>query len=452
MQGIIRAVVGQIVQVEFFEYKPRINEILFLDEDPTVRMEVYGSLSPTELYCICLTHPEQISRGAKVTATGVLLSIPVGDAILGRVINVFGETLDDSGPLMTTDTSFVAAKNERLEIEIQVPTEILETGIKAIDFFCPILRGGKVGIFGGAGVGKTILLTEIIHNTIMRKSSSAVSVFAGVGERMRECRELYETFVDAGVMSSVVLVLGTMGENPAVRFRTAQASIAICENFRNRGKNDVLFFIDNIFRYAQAGYELSTLTNRMPSEGGYHATLNSEIADFHERLYSTAQSAITTFEAVFVPADDMLDSSVQTINNYLDCSIFLSRNIYQLGIFPAVDLLNSTSSAITMLLSNKEHYLVLKDAQNLLKEAESLDRIVSLIGESELTPEKRKEYKRAKILQNYLTQDLFVVEHQTRRKGVYVPLPDTIRDVKRIVTGELDARDPSEFLFIGSLT
>ena len=448
MKGRVVTIAGSVVLAEFFDEKPHVNELLMLEGDPTVLLEVSVSESQDRMYCLCLTGIETLRRGASLVSTGNTITIPVGEKVLGRVMNVFGTPIDD--PNLAIDRVGVRSifSHEVELARVAASGELLETGIKAIDFFAPILRGSKVGIFGGAGVGKTVLLSEIINNIVISNSSDYVSVFAGVGERIRECRELYETFADANVLNRVSLVYATMGEIPALRFRVSFAGVTLSEYFRDELGKDVIFFIDNIFRYAQAGLELSNIMNTMPGEGGYQATLLSEMAQFHERLHSTKDHAVTTFEAVYVPGDDTLDQAVQAIFPYLDSSMVLSRSVYQEGRFPAIDLLSSSSMAVNRNLVSKEHYEALIESRRVLKEAQSLERIVSLIGENELSEEKRLIYRRAKILQNYMTQDLHSVSAQTHRPGISVPLPKTIAYVARILKGEFDGRESRDFLYM----
>lgn len=449
-KGKIASIRGQIIEVEFFDQKPNIHDVLILEGDPHVKMEVYTSSSSSTFYCLSLSPITKLHRGATVINTQQPIQIPVGQDVLGRVIDVFGEPRDGGEKLTTMYHRPIFPKELRFE-DITPPSNILETGIKAIDFFAPIVKGGKVGLFGGAGVGKTILLTEIIHNIVILNKERTVSVFAGVGERIREGQELYETLSESGVLEVVSLLFGHMGENPAIRFRTALAGVTMAEYFRDEQKKNVLFFLDNIFRFAQAGYELSTLMNSIPSEGGYQATLTSEMARLQERLLSTKDAAITSFEAVYIPSDDLTDYGVQSVFPYLDSAIILSRNIYQEGRFPAIDILTSNSSALNIQMAGALHYKTFLESQALLKKAVSLDRIVSLIGESELSFEDQQIYKRSKILKNYMTQNLFSVVEQTGRKGAFVPLEQTVTDVRAILDGQYDKIEPEKFLYIGSL-
>lgn len=448
--GKIKQVKGQIVEVEFLQNKPHMHDVLVLQADPSIIMEVYASATPTSFFCLVLTHAFKLHRGAIVVNQQKTIEIPVGKETLGRVMNLFGEPLDEMGPITTKERKSIYEQENDYQA-ISLPKEIIVTGIKAIDFFSPILRGGKVGIFGGAGVGKTILLTEIIHNIVNQKESNTVSVFAGVGERVREGHELHESLQESQVLDKVSLFYGPMGENAAIRFKTPLAAISLSEHFRDSLATNVLFFIDNVYRLTQAGYELSTLMNTIPSEGGYQPTLPSEMAAIHERLYSTKTNSITAFEAIYVPSDDILDQGVQSVFPYLDATIVLSRNTYQEGRYPAIDLLSSTSAALKPDIVGEMHTRTAIEAQKLLKNAASLDRIVALIGESELNEKDRTTYNRARLLKNYMTQSFFVTEVQTGKKGVFVGIEQTVTDVAAILQGQCDNIDQYEIKEIGSL-
>jgi F-type H+/Na+-transporting ATPase subunit beta len=447
-QGKIISVKGQVVEVTFTNNLPAIHDILMLENDEKIKMEVYTSSAANSFYCLLLSPSKKLHRGATVLNTGQPITIPVGNEVLGRIIDIFGNHYDEKGNIKSKHELPIFNTNVNFD-NIITPKHILETGIKVLDFFAPILLGGKVGLFGGAGVGKTILLTEIIHNVVASNKENNVSVFTGVGERAREGQELYESLDESGVLPQVSLIYGQMGENPAVRFRTAFAGVTIAEHFRDALSKNVLFFIDNVFRFAQAGYELSTLMNTIPSEGGYQATLASEMASFHERLVSTTSGSITSIEAVYVPSDDITDNGVQSTFPYLDSMVVLSRTIYQSGRFPAIDLLSSTSSALNIDIVGELHYKTLINTQNVLKKALALERIVSLIGESELSKEDQLVYKRASIIKNYMTQNFFVVEKQTGKPGVRVALKETIKDIADILAGTYDAYEPEKFLYIG---
>lgn len=451
--GKVRKIQGQIVEVEFADDPPALRDLLILEEDNSTKMVVVRSADPTSFFCLCLSRTNNLYRGATVINTKKPIMIPVGEQVLGRVMDIFGNPIDGKPEIITSEKKSIYGSIPSYN-DLSTHQEILETGIKAIDFFSPIVKGGKIGLFGGAGVGKTLLLTEIIHNVIVLKKDEQkknVSVFAGIGERIREGHELHQTLAEQKVLSSVSLVYGPMGENPAIRFLTAFTAATIAEYFRDGLQRDVLFFIDNAFRFAQAGNELAVLMNTIPSEDGYQATLASEMASFQERLVSVRNNSISTIEAIYVPNDDILDQGVQAIFPYLDSTVILSRNVYQEGHLPAVDLISSTSSNLDPELVGQLHYEVAPRAQNLLKEAVELDRIVSLVGEAELSPDDKLKYKRARKLKNYMTQPFFVAESQTGRPGIYVPRLSTVSDVDSILSGKFDEIPEEKFLYIGSL-
>ncbi len=448
--GRIKAIKGNIVEVKFEDERPQIHDLLALKEDPGVIMEVYTSSNEMSFYCLILTEPEKLYRGAEVINTHKTIEIPAGPEVLGRVMNLFGEPVDGKGPLKTQYKKSIYNRSINFD-KLILPRKIVETGIKAIDFFSPILGGGKIGIFGGAGVGKTILLTEIIHNIVNKNPSESVSIFSGVGERVREGQELFEALQESKVIDYVSLFYGHMGDNAIIRFKVALAGISLAEYFRDSMKKNVLFFIDNVYRYAQAGYELSMLMNTIPSEGGYQATLSSEMANIHERLFSTAENSISSFETVYVPSDDLLDNAVQAVFTYLDANITLSRLVYQEGLYPAIDILTSNSSALRPDIVGELHQKTAVKAQQFLKKAAGLERIVSLIGESELNETDRLIYNRSRLLRNYMSQSFFVVEPQTGKPGVYVPVTKTVTDVAGILDGKYDSLDPYQIRGIGSL-
>lgn len=448
--GKVIEIQGQIAEVEFRNSQPNIHDILISKDHPDIKMQVASASGSHSFYCLNLGPTGKLYRGLKVTNTGKPIVIPTGPGLLGRVMNIFGEPIDDLGPIRRNGQMPIYSEGLQYD-EIAKHNEILETGIKVIDFFTPMTQGGKIGLFGGAGVGKTILLTEIIHNVVVLHKNESVSVFAGVGERTREGHELYETLRDKKVLQFVSLVLGAMGENPAIRFLTGYTAVAVAEYFRDYLKKNVLFFIDNIFRFAQAGNELSVLMNMIPSEDGYQATLVSEMASLHERLISNKSNFITSIEAIYVPNDDILDQGVQAIFPYLDSSAVLSRSAYQEGLLPAIDILASGSSNLNAATVGQTHHDVAIKALNLLKQATALNRIVSLIEESELSPGDRLVYRRAKKLRNYMTQNFFVTESQTGRKGAYVPREITVKDVNDLISGKHDNISDDKFSYIGSI-
>ena len=447
--GKIIAIRGQVIKVKFRGVQPEVYDVLQVDGIPSSKLEVYASSGRDTFYCFSLTPTESFFRGARVVNTGEQILFPVGQSLLGRAVGVLGNPVDGGQALKPEE--FWPIHRGLIPLEsVVAPSVVLETGIKVIDLFSPVLKGGKMGLFGGAGVGKTLLLTEILHNVVAGEGGKSVSVFAGVGERSREGLELYEALSKSGTLTSSTLIFGTMGENPANRFLSAFASVTLAEYYRDKLGRDVLFFIDNVFRFAQAGNELSTMMNIIPSEDGYQATLETEMAGFHERLTSNEKGAITTLEAVYVPADDLLDHAVQSIFPYLDSVAVLSRSVYQEGRLPAVDVIASTSTALEPDVVGQVHYKVALDAKTLLKRAESLERIVSLVGETEISREDQLAYKRAKKLRNYMTQGFFVAAAQRGEKGVFVQLKDTVKDAKDILSGRYDKVSEDQFLYIGS--
>ena len=448
--GKIKSIRGNVVEMEFLESQPEIHEMILAVDNRAIKIENIMSSKKNLYYGLVYSGSEKIKRGEAVVGTGKSFEIPVGEAILGRVIDIFGLPMDGKGEIKN-DLTWSVFQSSPTFLKVLTPTSIQETGIKSIDFFAPILQGGKVGLFGGAGVGKTILLTEIIHNIVVLSKSESTCVFTGVGERIREGQELYESLRDSQVLPQVASIYGQMGENSAIRFRTAFAGVTMAEYFRDISKKNVLFFIDNIFRFAQAGYELSTLTNSIPSEGGYQSTLISEMADFHERLVSTESGKLTTIETIFVPSDDMTDQAVQSIFPYLDSMVVLSHQVYQEGRFPSIDLLSSTSSGLTVEIVGEDHERAVREAQSILKKSVALERIVSLVGESELSADDQIIYKRAKIIKNYMTQNFFVAQSQTGKKGDYIPVGQTVKDMIEIIDGKYDDRKPEEFLYIGAI-
>lgn len=452
LKGKINYIKGNIIKVEFTDNCPNIGDILYLEDSPEVQMEVYSVEKGLVAVCLALTNVDRASRGSVAISTGRSLSVPAGTDVLGRVFDVFSKGHDGKGDFDGKQSAGIFDNGLVDDEKLLVPSELLRTGIKSIDFFAPVLKGGKAGLFGGAGVGKTVLLTELINNIVISsKSKDVSSVFSAVGERSREAQELYEYLGEAGVLKKVALILGQMGENPAVRFRTAYAGAALAKKLRDNLKSDVLFFMDNVYRFAQAGHELSTLMAILPSEDGYQPTLTSEMGVFHDKLTSTTDGAITTIEAIFVPSDDLTDYGVKSVFPYLETTIVLSRDIYQQGRFPAIDILESSSSALNPTTVGQKHYSTYIEAKKLLEKAVSIERIALLIGESELSYDDQILYRRANILKNYMTQSFFVVEAQTGQKGANVPIEDVIEDVANIIDGKFDAFDPEKFLFIGKI-
>lgn len=454
-RGIIKAINGQVAEVETEDScYPALFEILISPQDPEVVLEVY-SQSTSIIFCQILSNPDKMYRGMEVTGTGSDLKIPVGEAVLGRVIDLFGRPQDNSGKIAGSFKSSIYSKAPPLTT-IKRNYTILESGIKAIDFLTPIFKGGKVGFIGGAGVGKTIILTEVLHNITLQQaqgkpSQNIVSVFAGVGERIREGQELYQRLFKSRVLPKTVIVLGQMNENAAIRFRIALAATTQAEYFRDQGKKDVLFFLDNMFRFVQAGNEVSVLLGTLPSEQAYQATLQTEISTLEDRLVTTENGSITSFQNVYVPADELTDAGVNTITSFLDTAVVLSRSIAQRGLYPPIDPFQSVSFAVSSAFLGEEHFRVLTGFQQLLDIYNRLSHIVTIIGESELSYENQILFERTKKIINYLTQPFFITENQTGRKGVFVSRENTIKDIAMILSGKLDNIPADKFMYIGNL-
>lgn len=448
-RGVIEGIIGQIARVERkSDKKAGLFEILISPQDPQVKLEVV-SHSGRDVFCLILKESERLKRGMEVKGTGESLRVSVGREILGRVIDLFGKPLDEKKgePLSSFSRSIYSSPPSIGLLEIS--RRILETGIKAIDFLVPILEGTKIGIVGGAGVGKTVLMTELFHNLI--KKHKGIGVFAGVGERIREGHELYEKLRQMGVLPRIVMILGQMNENAAIRFKTALAGVTIAEYIRDEEKEDVLFFMDNMFRYIQAGGEISSLLGFPLSEQGYQATLQSEISEIQDRLVSTKSGKITSFQTVYVPADDLTDLAVSSIISSLDSAIILSREAASLGLYPPIDISLSSSSAVSIKIISKDHLDALTEFRSYFERYKRLVHIVAIVGEGELSLQDQLIYRRTQKIINYLTQNLFTVESQTGQKGVYVPFEETLKDIKLILSGKLDDVPQEKFLYISSL-
>ena len=447
--GRIQSVNDQIATVLITSRdRPKLLEILTSPEDTSIKLEVYYQ-SDDIVMCLILSKMSLIYRGMEIVGTGVGLTVPSDELLLGRVINLFGEPQDNKPPI--TDDRHIPIYSQTPPLNtIKSGYGLLETGIKTIDFLTPFLKGGKIGFIGGAGVGKTVLMSELLHN-ITLKQANTVSVFAGVGERIREGQELYQRLKSSGVIEKTVLVLGQMNENAAVRFRVGLAATAIAESFRDYHKKDVLFFIDNMFRFVQAGNEVATILGTIPSEQGYQATLQSEISSIEDRLVSTENGSITSIQTVYVPSDEITDAGVNTIMPFFDTAVVLSRSVAQIGLYPPVDINQSSSSTLSRTIVGNDHFEIFTGFAELYDQYNKLSHIVTIVGESELSTTDQLIYHRVKKVINYLTQPFFVTEIQTSRKGVYVPKQNTINDIKLILSGKLDAIPEEKLLYIGSL-
>ena len=448
--GIIVRVAGPVVDVEFNGGRlPEINEALCVmvgDEKRT--MEVAQHIGGDSVRCIMLSPSEGLGRGDKVDATGHPISVPVGEGTLGRMFNVLGDPIDEKGDVDTTERWSI--HRDPPSFEQQSPTtEILETGIKIIDLLAPYARGGKIGLFGGAGVGKTVLIQELIHN--IATEHGGYSIFTGVGERTREGNDLWREMGESGVLNKTALIFGQMNESPGARMRVALTGLTMAEYFRDCQKQNVLLFIDNIFRYVQAGSEVSALMGRMPSAVGYQPTLADEVGALQERITSTRDGAITSVQAVYVPADDLTDPAPSTTFSHLDATTVLSRKIAEQGIYPAVDPLESTSRILEPDVLGNRHYTVARGAQELLQRYRELQDIIAILGMEELSADDRKTVDRARRMQQYFSQPFFVAEPFTGLEGRYVKLEETLSGFEALLGGELDEYPESAFAMVGTV-
>lgn len=456
-KGYIKGIVGQIATVDFLSKDiPEVGSLLSAISETSVKLEVW-EINDTLLRCLILSDPSLIYRGMEVELYGRTMRIPVGDGLLGRVIGSYGQVLDEKGPLLDPLSAEIFPEDHKQSGAGKKigKMEILETGIKAVDFMTPFVRGGKIGFIGGAGVGKTILMTELIHNITKRTpdkggKSGGVSVFAGVGERIREGHELYQRLTDSGVMDKAVMVLGQMDENAVSRQRAALSAATVAAQFRDEGK-DVLFFLDNMFRFVQAGNEVSSILGNLPSEQGYQATMQSEVSAFEDRLSSDGNASITSVETIYVPADQLSDPGVSVILPFLDGAIFLSRSTAQAGIYPPVDLTISSSSASSRGVLGEEHYDCLIKFRQMLERYNKISQIVAIVGEAELSASDQMLFRRVRKIINYFSQPFYSTEKQTGRPGVYVDRKTAVKDVGAIIKGEADRIPEEKLLFIGEL-
>jgi len=451
MTGRIVQVSGSVINVEFDEGQmPRINEALTVElNGRTLVMEVAQHIGNNTVKCIMLSGSEGMSCGMEVTATGDSIRVPVGNVVLGRMFNVLGEPIDDGEPIPEDVEKMSIHRKAPGFDEISPSVEILETGIKVIDLLEPYSKGGKIGLFGGAGVGKTVLIQELIHNVAMEHGG--YSIFTGVGERSREGNDLWKEMREAGVMDKTAMVFGQMNEAPGVRMRVGLSGLTMAEYFRDKQNKDVLLFIDNIFRFVQAGSEVSTLLGRMPSAVGYQPTLASEMGALQERITSTKAGSITSVQAVYVPADDLTDPAPATTFAHLDATTVLSRKIAEMGLYPAVDPLNSTSRILEADIVGEQHYEVARRVQEILQKYAELQDIIAILGMDELSDEDKLTVYRARKIQRFLSQPTHVAEKFTGLPGVYVQLADTIKGFGAIVSGEMDAYPEQAFFNVGTI-
>ncbi|MCH5162536.1 MAG: F0F1 ATP synthase subunit beta [Clostridiales bacterium] len=449
-QGIVSVILGPVVDVKFETRMPAIHEkvLVQVSDDVFVTLEVMSHTPPSTARCIALEPTEGLSRGMKAFGTGHPISVPVGEAVLGRVMNVLGEPIDGKGEIKS-ETHRAIHRRAPEFYEQKSAAQIMETGIKAIDLMAPYLRGGKIGLFGGAGVGKTVLIMELIHN--VAKEHGGYSIFTGVGERSREGYEMIQDMTESGVIDKTALVFGQMNEPPGSRMRTALTGLTVAEYFRDEMNKDVLLFIDNIYRYIQAGSEVSALLGRLPSAVGYQPTLATELGALEERIATTKHGSITSIQAVYVPADDLTDPAPVAIFSHLDATTVLSRKIVEQGIYPAVDPLQSTSRILEKSILGQEHYNIARGVQSTLQRYEALSDIISILGMDELSEEDKALVNRARKIQRFLSQPLFVAAGFTGLEGRYVPLKTTLECFSAILKGEADRYPESAFYMVGDL-
>ena len=452
-KGKIKKIIGPVVDVDFGDVCPDIFNALEVtrgegENQKKIILEVEQHIGGGVVRTIAMDTTDGLARGMEVTDTGSPISVPVGAETLGRIFNVLGEVIDDGKPV---------GNDKKLPIHRQAPeyvkqatkVEILETGIKVIDLICPVLKGGKVGLFGGAGVGKTVIIQELIHN--IASNHGGYSVFAGVGERTREGNDLYHEMKESGVLPKVAMLFGQMNEPPGARLRVALSALTMAEHFRDAEGKDVLLFVDNIFRFTQAGSEVSALLGRIPSAVGYQPTLGTEMGILQERITSTDKGSVTSVQAVYVPADDFTDPAPATTFAHLDSTVSLNRSLSEIGIYPAVDPLDSNSTILDPNIVGEEHYNVSREVQRVLQRYKDLQDIIAILGMEELSAADKELVSRARKIQKFLSQPFFVAEIFTGTKGEYVPLSETIRSFKEILEGKHDHRPESDFYMKGAL-
>ena len=449
-KGKITQVIGPVVDIDFGEgavLPPIYNGVKVRLGDGEITVEVVKHLEPGKVRAISLAPTDGLARGAEAVDTGKMIEVPVGEETLGNIFDVVGNPL--TTPKKPFKKYFPIHRDAPKFTEQSTKVEVFETGIKVIDLLCPFIKGGKVGLFGGAGVGKTVLLQELIRN--VAEVGGGVSVFAGVGERTREGNDLYHEMKDSGVIDKTALVFGQMNEVPGARARVALSALTMAEYFRDEEHRNILLFIDNIFRFSQAGSEVSTLLGRMPSAVGYQPTLASEMAELQERITSTTQGSITSVQAIYVPADDVTDPAPATTFSHLDSTIVLSRALTEIGIYPAVDPLASSSSALDPKIVGKEHYQVARDVQATFQRYKELQDIINILGIEELSDEDRTTVYRARKIQRFLSQPFFVAAQFTGREGKYVSLEDTVRGFREILDGKHDDKPEDAFYLKGGI-
>ena len=450
-EGLVTQVIGPVIDVEFKQSDlPNIYDSLniYLDDGTKIVAEVQQHLGENRVRSVAMSSTDGLKRGMKAVNTKNPIMVPVGKPVLGRIMNVLGEPVDNAGDISSENKLPIHRESPTL-VEQNTEVEILETGIKAIDLIQPYQKGGKIGLFGGAGVGKTVLIQELIHNIAM--AHNGVSVFGGVGERTREGNDLWNEFKESGVIDKVALVYGQMNEPPGARMRVGLSALTVAEYFRDYSKQDVLLFIDNIFRFVQAGSEVSALLGRMPSAVGYQPTLANEVGELQERITSTKDGSVTSVQAIYVPADDLTDPAPATTFSHLDASTVLSRQIASLGLYPAVDPLESNSRVLDPNIIGEEHYSTARKVLEILQKYKELQDIIAILGMDELSEEDKETVNRARKIQKFLSQPFFVAEQFSGVPGAYVKLEDTIRGFKEIIEGKHDDIPEQAFYMTGTI-
>jgi len=451
-KGKISQVIGPVVDVEFGENLPNIYDALEinLEDNKSLVLETAQHLGGNRVRTVAMGSTDGLRRGMEVKSTGAPISVPVGQETLGRMFNLLGETIDGKKESVESKKKYPIHREAPKFEDQSTKAEILETGIKVIDLICPFIKGGKVGLFGGAGVGKTVVIQELIRN--IAQEHGGYSIFAGVGERTREGNDLYHEMKESGVLNKTSLVFGQMNEPPGARQRVALSALAMAEYFRDDEGRDVLFFIDNIFRFTQAGSEVSALLGRIPSAVGYQPTLAEEMGRLQERITSTNKGSITSVQAVYVPADDLTDPAPATTFGHLDSTVVLSRSLSELGIYPAVDPLDSSSTILDPNIVGQEHYEVARGVQKVLQRYKDLQDIIAILGMEELSDEDKVTVARARKIQKFLSQPFFVAEQFTGTAGQYVKLEDTVKGFKMILNGEMDGVAEQDFYMKGAIS
>ena len=448
--GTVSQIMGPVLDIRFpeGELPQLLNAIEIQNGKVTVVAEVAQHIGDNVVRCVAMSSTDGLRRGIEAVDTGAPISVPVGEQCLGRVFNLLGQPIDDGDAIKNAETWPI--HRSAPDYDQQEPaTEILETGIKVVDLICPYAKGGKIGLFGGAGVGKTVLIMELINN--VAKAHGGISVFTGVGERTREGNDLYQEMTESGVIKKTAMVYGQMNEPPGARMRVGLSGLTMAEYFRDVKHQDVLLFIDNIYRFTQAGSEVSALLGRMPSAVGYQPTLATEMGALQERITSTKNGSITSVQAVYVPADDLTDPAPATTFAHLDATTVLDRGIASLGIYPAVDPLDSTSRILSPAIVGSEHYETARAVQQILQRYKELQDIIAIMGMDELSEEDKRIVNRARKVQRFLSQPFEVAEHFTGYKGKYVPLKETVRGFREIIEGKHDEIPESYFLYVGSI-